>query len=254
MVSPYSKGVPALLLAGSILAALGWMTEAKTVEAQPPSLFDDADGDFLPDALEWALMTDPQVADTDEDGVDDFIEVVQNGFPLENDAPRPKDHEMRVLATTRVDNAGESQFWLHLLFRSMSGLEAPLEGFVPWIDVGGVKYPIHGLLAGAPLHSRVLHRDDEGTLVLVSLLVATERAARSLLPFSFGVSAKLGGRPITSSTYYMDVEGTTSNLTALIVSCPEISALHTRCMPSITRPSEERIIGKLRFASSISLA
>ena len=51
--------------------------------------------------------------------------------------------------------------------------------------------------------------------LFVSLLVATERAARSLLPFSFGVSAKLGGRPITSSTYYMDVEGTTANLTAL---------------------------------------
>ncbi len=216
MVSPLFHRIAAPLLAGAALGLFAWMAGGATVSADVPGLFDDADGDFFPDDLEWMLMTDPQNADTDGDGVGDYLEAVWKGLPLDPDVEFPAaDHEMRVLATTREDDHGVSQFWLHLLFRSMSGLDVSIEGFVPWIDLNGVQYPLHGLLSSVRLYSAVSFRGGEGTFVLISAPIATEETARRLLPFSLGVSAIIGDRPITTSAHYMDNGGETVALVAL---------------------------------------
>lgn len=216
MVSPFLQRIAAPLLAGAALVLFSWMAGEATVSAKRVTLFDDADGDFFPDDLEWMLMTDPQNADTDGDGIGDFLEAVWKGLPLVPDDVAPAaDHEMRVLATTRDDDHGVSQFWLYLLFRSMSGLDVSIEGFVPWVDLNGVQYPIHGLLSSARLYSAVSHREGEGTFVLISVRIATEEAARRLLPFSLGASAIIGDRPITTSAHYMDNGGETVALVAL---------------------------------------
>lgn len=216
MVSPTLHRIAAPLLAGAALGILGWMAGEATVSAEEIGLFDDADGDFLPDDIEWLLMTDPQNADTDGDGMGDYLEAVWSGLPLvPEDGGHPADHEMRVLATTREDANGVSQFWLHLMFRSMSGLDVEFRAFVPWIDVMGVQYPLYGLLSGVTLYSVVSHRAGEGTFVLISAPIATEEAVRRLLPFSLGASAILGGRQVTSATHYLDNGGDTVALVAL---------------------------------------
>lgn len=214
MISPTFHKISVPLLAATLLAAYTWTTDAKTLTAESAGLFNDADGDFLPDALEWVLLTDPLDADSDDDGVGDYVEMVQSGYPLVADpVPLPSDDEMRVLATTGVDETGASMLWVHVLFRLMNGLDTELEDVLPWVDLEGTKYPLENLFDGVPVFSRVLENAD-GMMVMISTPVASEDAARSLLPFTFGISARLGGRSITSSAYYMDLRGQTNTIVA----------------------------------------
>jgi hypothetical protein len=123
---------------------------------------------------------------------------------------------MRVVATTSEDDNGVSQFWLHLMFRSMRGLEVEIDGFVPWIDLNGVQYPLHGLLTGVPQHIRVSYINEKiGTFVMISAPIATEEMARRLLPFSLGASVMMDGRRLTSATHFLDSGGETVALVAL---------------------------------------
>lgn len=216
MVSPVTHRIVFALLAASLLALIGWTTDAKTVAAEPDGLFDDTDGDFIPDALEWVLLTDFEDADTDDDGVGDYIEAVQGGYPITQDAVAlPADDEMRVLATTRDDDNGDSVLWVHAMFRLMNGLDTKLEEVVPWVDLKGQKYPLTGLFDKTPLFWRILDNGAQGTLVVISTPVASEEVGRNLMPFTFGVSARLGGRRVSSSAYYLDVGGRSSVLAAL---------------------------------------
>ena len=65
MASPSFHRIAAPLLAGAVLGLFGWMAGGATVSAKEPGPLSDSDGDFLPDVVEWLLMTDPQNADTE---------------------------------------------------------------------------------------------------------------------------------------------------------------------------------------------
>ena len=72
----------ALPLVGMLAAAfVAWPRTTPVVFATEPTGFADADGDFLPDSVEWVALTSASNADTDGDTVEDFVEFVQAGRP-----------------------------------------------------------------------------------------------------------------------------------------------------------------------------
>ena len=59
----------------------------------------DTDGDFLPDVVEWVVLTDSTNPDTDGDNTPDFVEVVEGGNPRFETPPMPADQQMRLVVT-----------------------------------------------------------------------------------------------------------------------------------------------------------
>src|SRR5688572_2684876 len=94
-----------LILAAAIglLCGPGWSTLGAgptPLGADPVDPFLDTDDDFLPDSVEWTVVTSPQRGDTDFDGISDFVEVVQHGNPRGPNGLVAQDHEMRLAITS----------------------------------------------------------------------------------------------------------------------------------------------------------
>lgn len=203
--------------AAALLSLLAWQlmpaSEMRMLHADPVSPTLDTDGDFLPDVVEWACLTNPQNPDTDSDGVSDFVEVVQRGNPRRVGLPRPSDHEMRVVVTANEVAGGVVATNIHLLFRFM-GDPSLLGAFRPWLRIGaipGLEISLDSLASGV---SSILHHVDpvEGYWVRVLVPLASENALRMLLPCTIGARAAIGGRQIDTAVALFDARGTTSTL------------------------------------------
>lgn len=207
--------VKALLLTLTLVSAAVLSSPSKTEElrADVPCALVDNDGDFLPDCVEWVVLTDPQRADTDSDGLPDFVEVVQRGSPRRFGAARPLDHEMRVVVTAVRNPAGGSETWLHLLFRFV-GTSSLLTSFQPWLQVQtlpGVSLPLESLTSGPVVFNQ---RSDplQGLWVHVAMPLACESLLRCVLPCTIGADAVIGGRSLRSATKLFDLRGTVATL------------------------------------------
>jgi hypothetical protein len=186
---------------------------SKEIGADPIDPRLDTDGDFLPDVVEWACLTDPQNPDTDRDGIGDFIEVVQRGNPRRVGMPRPADHEMRIVVTATEGPNRDVQTNLHLLFRFL-GTPSLLTSFQPWLRIGafpGLEIPLGSLASGmTSLEQRI--DPIEGLLVSVLIPMASESMLRALLPCTIGARATIGDRELATTVPLFDVRGTTATL------------------------------------------
>ncbi|MGK0203165.1 MAG: hypothetical protein ACI9S9_002239, partial [Planctomycetota bacterium] len=77
----------------------------------------DTDGDFLPDAVEWVVLTNALVADTDGDLTPDFVEVVEAGSPRHASSPLPADQQMRLIITGPTPASADPRTWMHIFHR-----------------------------------------------------------------------------------------------------------------------------------------
>ena len=132
-------------------ATLLWLTsssarEDRVLHADPSTLLEDSDGDFLPDDLEWCMMTDRGIADTDGDGSGDFLEVVHFDDVRVPGVPAPLNDAMRIVVTSTADGADHQSYWMHMLFRFANGNLGTVSHLVPWIDIMGVRVPLTDLL------------------------------------------------------------------------------------------------------------
>ena len=133
------------LVIGIAAGALGVLARTGTSEglrlqAASDDPYLDSDGDLLPDQLEWVTLSSPSSADSDGDGRDDFLEVVQHTATYQGTSTQPVDNEMRVLLSTATSGRSRD-IWMHCLFRFASG-RLDLDWFAPYITNGQVAVPM----------------------------------------------------------------------------------------------------------------
>jgi hypothetical protein len=183
---------------------------ALSAAATDPTL--DTDGDTIPDHLEWVFMSDPTLTDTDGDGRDDFLEIVQHTSVKSATPTQPLDHEMRVTASLAADPmTGVRYVWMHCLFRFASG-RLDLNWFSPFVATNQCPVPIGGLIGQTPLNFRLRPCPNEGAFALVSIRLATVHEFARHLPCSVNARAVIGGHFVCSSVYVFDNGGVMSTL------------------------------------------
>lgn len=189
--------------------------DERTLLAMPVDPLADTDGDLLPDRLEWILLCDPGQPDTDEDGIDDFVAAVQYRRPFDPPgSPRATDDEMRIVASSTVDDFGATSLWVHFLFRFVGANPQELRAIDPFMDLWGARYPIADLLTSGRLALRMRVDANQGLLCIASFELGSDEALRALLPCTIGATAIVGTRSIHSGAYLQDVAGTVTVLVA----------------------------------------
>ncbi len=204
------------LLACVVALAVCWSATAPivgTLQATPATELLDSDEDFLPDDVEWAVMTSSSNADTDSDGLPDFVEVVQRGSPRSPNWPRPLDHEMRVVVSAPTGGDNGATAWLHVLVRFVE-VAIPIDDFSVWFEtpwLPGIQIPLEGVLFAAPTiesRSTLAH----GTWLRVSTPLASMSLLQTLMPCSIHCSGSVQGRSIHSAVTLFDMGGTPSTI------------------------------------------
>jgi hypothetical protein len=208
----------ATLLAGSGIAAVGfWSSLPQQPAVLAASTVDpliDSDEDFLPDVVEWAVLTNAANPDTDNDGNPDFVEVVQYGSPRQVGSTRVLDHEMRVVVTGPAEVSSPSPAWMHLLFRFV-GAPSLMSSFQAWLELPGLpgmQVPIDVLGSNQGEFAQ-RQTATEGLWVRMSIPMVSIEVLRLVLPCSIHARAVIGGRNIATSVKLFDVQGVPCTLT-----------------------------------------
>lgn len=180
--------------------------EAPTLAADPAVYLADQDDDFLPDVVEWAVMTSSTRADTDEDSILDFVEVVQRGEPRAQGAPLPLDHEMRIVVTApRAGTAGPT--WLHVLLR-FADSSASLLSLNPWLQLPaypGVQLPL-SMMSVNELSISQRQTANDGLWVHIGVPLASVEVLQQLTPCSVHANAEFVGRTVSSGVKLLNVQ------------------------------------------------
>lgn len=201
-------------LALSVVAiAAGELRVAPRVQAASEAALADLDDDFLPDSIEWAVLTNASLPDTDGDAVSDFVEVVQRGQPRRPGAPLPIDQELRLVATAPRLGSGDQTAHLHLLMRVI-GTTAAVTSFASWFEfpnAPGTRFSFDFVGQG-PATIAYRPAGAEGLWLRVSAPLASLDALQVLAPLSLHVEATVGGRILHSSIQLIDVRNVLSSL------------------------------------------
>ena len=209
---------PSLLLilaAAGLVAADRIAVPAKTIDALPIEAFQDSDGDLLPDALERILMLDPTRWDTDLNGDDDFLEVIQHRPPVGSPPPPPQDDEMRVLVS--LETIGNNNYVvLHALFR-IAGAGAYINSFNPFINVAGVEVPIGNLIFPNLLSFDQKYVTGQGLYIHLSALLCSEQLLSFVTPCTIGATGAIGQKNFQTGVLLDTVDGTAVVYTPIAV-------------------------------------
>ena len=185
-----------------------------TLRADWSDTLSDTDDDFLPDVVEWAVLTSASAPDTDGDLCADFVEVVQRGTPRQPGVVRPVDHEMRVVVTAPSPGASPTDpTWLHIFFRFV-GETSLMTSFQTWIELPalpGIQIPI--AMFGFPsVVFRERQTPTDGLWVQFSVPMVSEAMLRAVLPCTIRAEAVIGGRTVAAGVKLFDVQGVTCTL------------------------------------------
>jgi len=201
------------LVSVGLATAAAWRASQHSIplRAEEPAstwLLADSDDDFLPDVVEYAILSSANSNDTDGDGSQDFVEFVQKGRPSLAGDPLPVDQEMRVLVTGSPAGSGLDVVWFHVFLRVVDSTKL-VRGFETWIEwpwLPGEQLSFDMLSLGPPIY-RERSTPNQGTWVSLSVPVASVGLVQSLCPMSVCAQAKVGGRRIRSVSPIYDIAG-----------------------------------------------
>ena len=202
------------LLTLAVPFAFLWGSAPLCLQATETNPLVDSDDDFLPDCVEWAVLTSATNPDTDDDQIPDFIEVVQRGTPRQPGTALPMDQEMRVVITGPP--AGTSgTTWMHLFLR-LAEAGTPLTSFQAWLEVPylpGLRLSFD-MFALGPAFYRQRDAGEQGFWVQLSVPLVSAALLHQILPCSIQAESVIGGRLVRSGVNLFDVQGSISTLVA----------------------------------------
>lgn len=202
-----------LVLAGAALVASLAQPNRLAIAADEQGPLVDSDLDFVPDAVEWVVLTSANNPDTDGDQISDFVEIVQRSRPRRVSEPLPADQEMRILVTGPAPGSPDPTAWLHLMVR-LVGAGAALQSFQAWCElpsVPGVRFGFD-LLSLGPAVMRSRDAGPEGTWLTLSVPLASTCILHLLAPLSLHAESTIAGRTIHSAVNLFDMQGELSTL------------------------------------------
>lgn len=213
-----SKFALSVLVAAAASVAVVLRMSSQPVAATGAVVLMDSDDDFLPDVVEWAVLTNPLVGDTDGDDISDFVEVVEFGDPRTAGTPLPPDDQMRVIVSGPQVGSPDRRVWLHVFYRIMSSgsgasplsaiqaLETWLE--LPWFY--GLRVPLNAIgLQDLVLRERAT---TQGYWVEVSIPLVAPEFLAMVLPCTITVESTIAGTQRTSGVELFGVEGDIATL------------------------------------------
>lgn len=234
----------ALVLALGLAGATAWWiapAERLQIDADGGGLLADSDDDFLPDVVEWVVMTNAADPNSDGDDVCDFVEVVQDGSPRYPDDPMALDHEMRVVMTSATPGSIDQTSWLHVLMRFATE-SAEISAFSVWFEppwAPGLRLPLEGLFAGALVDYRVTQ--DEGMWMRASLPLLSAEMLQALLPCGFYGEVVVDGLVRRTGMTLLDLQGDVVTVVPFGPRSSDRFAFQTIAPPLAAMPASNRV-------------
>lgn len=221
------KHIVPLIAAGLATTFVAWRTPIGSVAAGgtgDSAATLDTDGDFLPDAVEWVLLTNANAVDTDGDEVSDFVEVIEAGNPRHESAPLPPDQQMRLIITGPSPASSDPRTWMHVFHRVMTSKDgagagvSAIQSFQVWLQgplLPGLQIPLNVLASGEVVY-RERVTDNEGVWVQFSVPLVSQSVLSAALPCTIWAETTVAGKSLASGQTLIPAGGNIATLVPYI--------------------------------------
>ena len=221
------KHIVTLMAAGLATSFVAWTIPSKSVAAgggTGSAATLDTDGDFLPDAVEWVVLTNAHKDDTDGDLIPDFVEVVEAGRPRHESQPLPADQHMRLIITGPSPASTDPRTWMHVFHRVMTPATSPgsganaIQSFQVWLEGPlwpGIQFPLNALASGEVVYRERVTAND-GVWVQFSVPLVSQSILAAVLPCTIWAQTTVREQSLRSGQTLIEAGGSIATLVPFV--------------------------------------